>query len=372
MTANRLYKVADCFAAAHRPCVKCARFAVQTIVVYAACAIGSAGADEILRRSEKPVRGTFSAMTPTEITVKPSVGAVIRVPVGEIVRVKFAGEPPRLDSGRNAEANGLLDRAMDIYTQSKESYTGANANVKADLDYLIARVTAPVALSDPTKTDAAIRQLEAYQSANPQSFRLYESLYFLGRLYTAGNDGAKAREVFSKLAGAPLKLKDYRMAAKIAEGRLLLQERDVAGALAAFESVAGTNPSSPAEKSRLLEAMLGKATCLQRQNDYAAAISTLESVLKETPARETRVQAEAWLRKGDCFQEQKQIKEALLAYLHVDVLFAGEKTLHAEALYHLARLWGPAGHRNRADEAGVRLISDYPNSEWAKKLDAGG
>ena len=71
-------------------------------------------------------------------------------------------------------------------------------------------------------------------------------------------------------------------------------------------------------------------------------------------------------------KQQQQLKPALMAYLHVDVLYAGEPAQHAEALLRLSELWGPSGHEDRAVEASTRLAERYPNSQWAKKIGAGG
>jgi hypothetical protein len=63
-----------------------------------------------------------------------------------------------------------------------------------------------------------------------------------------------------------------------------------------------------------------------------------------------------------------------MSFLHVDVIpsLAQEKDYHAEALYHLAQLWGAVGQPARAAEAAARLEQLYPNSDWARKPAAGG
>jgi hypothetical protein len=96
----------------------------------------------------------------------------------------------------------------------------------------------------------------------------------------------------------------------------------------------------------------------------------LEEVIAKAPADDVKVNAEAFLRQGDCLREQGADKDALLAYLHVDVLFSSEKAMHAEALYRLATLWDKVGSKVRADEAREKLKSDYENSEWARQLKA--
>lgn len=79
-----------------------------------------------------------------------------------------------------------------------------------------------------------------------------------------------------------------------------------------------------------------------------------------------------FLRQGDCLREQGNDVDALLSYLLVDVMFASEKPLHAEALYRLVALWEKKGEKGKADEARDRLRSDYENSEWTRQLKGAG
>ena len=60
-------------------------------------------------------------------------------------------------------------------------------------------------------------------------------------------------------------------------------------------------------------------------------------------------------------------KAALLAYLHVDVLYFNYPNYHAESLYHLSKLWEQIGKRDRAKEAKDKLTTRYKGSSWANK-----
>jgi hypothetical protein len=60
-------------------------------------------------------------------------------------------------------------------------------------------------------------------------------------------------------------------------------------------------------------------------------------------------------------------KEALLAFLHVDVLYAGEHDAHAEALSNLADLWEQDHQVERADRARKTLMERYPESQFIKR-----
>jgi tetratricopeptide (TPR) repeat protein len=124
------------------------------------------------------------------------------------------------------------------------------------------------------------------------------------------------------------------------------------------------------EESLRQEAVLGKARVMIGQKKYDEALKLLEEVIAKAPADDAKVNAEAYLRQGDCLREQGNDKDALLAYLVVDVLFSSERTYHAEALYRLSSLWDRVGNKGRAEEARDRLKSDYEGSEWTKQLKA--
>ena len=144
-------------------------------------------------------------------------------------------------------------------------------------------------------------------------------------------------------------------------------------ALAAYQAVitqAGTSTEASV-KGQKYAAVLGKSTCLirkQGQASYETALKDLEGVLTEVPDSNSQVLAEAYLRQGDCLRLLGRQKAAVLAYLHVDLLFAAQAPLHAESLYHLGTLWSAVGHPERAASARERLRSDYPESPWTKKL----
>jgi len=165
---------------------------------------------------------------------------------------------------------------------------------------------------------------------------------------------------------------DYQMAARIGKARLLLLQNKLSDAQAAFQVVIGEPAKNSSELARRYEAQIGKATCLQLQKQYAEAVKELNDVIQHAPAEASALQAEAYLRQGDNLEAEGKTKEAVLAYLHVDLLFSREKPLHAEALFHLVRLWTAVGKPSRAADARARLTGTYPNSPWSKKLQSGG
>ncbi len=327
-------------------------------------------ADIVFRKSNASrVGNELKSQSPTELVMAGLGGKEERVPANDVARVEWDGEPPGLKTARSAEAAGQLQKALDDYQKAQGEADAKQTDLKTDLEFLIARVTAKMAKADPGKLDEAIQKLDAYRNAHANTFRYYDTLMLLGDTYMTKGDFANAEPAFKQLEQAPWD--DYKMAAKIAEGRLFLKKDSLAQAQTLFQTVANQPAKTDAEKSRQFEARLGMATCYQRQNQFEKAASELDQIIKQAPATDAKTMAEAYLRKGDNLLAAGQKKDALLAYLHVDVLFSSEKDLHAEALYHLASLWTEVAQPGRAADARAKLATDYPNSEWAKKL-AGG
>jgi tetratricopeptide (TPR) repeat protein len=161
---------------------------------------------------------------------------------------------------------------------------------------------------------------------------------------------------------------DSKMEADILQAQVALAHGHVEEALAPLDNVLRVKPASPAEWSRRYEALLTKATCLQKQGKFQDAIDVLSSILDEAAEEDIKTLAETCVRLGDCYQAAGRTKEAILAYLRVDILFPKEKTHHAESLYYLSRLFAQDGKFDKAADAQARLQQAYPHSPWTAKL----
>ena len=319
--------------------------------------------DVVTRKSTtKQVQGEIGAITKIEITVKPRTGEPDKIPANDIASIKWDGEPAKLGIARGSEDRGNLDQALETYT---EVHKDASGKLKTHLEFLIARTIAKQALdTDVSKLDEAVKKLETFSKA--EHFAHFEAMSYLGQLYSAKGDYAKAQAAYEALGKAPWN--DFKMASKIAVGRMQLKQNDIAGAEKTFSDSAFSKAETDSEKARLAEAQVGKGACLVKQMKFDEGLKLIEEVIKTTSVDEARAMAEAYVLQGDCLQAQQKLKEAAIAYLHVPVLFPKEKSAHAEALYNLAKISGAIGQPDRAAEARDDLIANFPNSEWAKKL----
>jgi tetratricopeptide (TPR) repeat protein len=348
------------------------KLCIRIIVLFTVTALATSqvfAVDVIRRKSDgKAVSGTIQENRKDGLTIVPSIGAKtpVKIPPNDITSVIWTGEPATLNAARGQENNGSYALAIDSYAKAAEAVKTPSPGLKADLEYMPARATAKMAVADPTKLDDAIKLLNAFKTKNSDNYNFYECIQLLGELQLSKKDTAGAKANFELLEKAPWN--ETRIVAKTALGRILLAEGKTEEALAAFDAVASAPAEGDAEKVRQLEALVGKSRCLIVMNKHIDALKVLDDVITKAPEDDARVQAEAYLRQGDCLLAQGRDKEALLAYLHVDVLFESEQAVHAETLFRLTSLWAKSGRPDRAAEARGRLESDYPNTEWAAKV----
>lgn len=326
--------------------------------------------DVVVRRGDQRDGGKISKVTKTEVTITKQVGGESVIPVNEIDYIEWEGAPASLALGRGSLAGGQLDAAQKQLEEALTESAGSdNAGMRGDLDYLLGRTLAAKAQADATQIPAALEKLKAYISGNRDHYRVYDAQLLLGDVALAGGDFAAAVDAYTQVASSPWK--DYQMAAQVGQGRILLAQQNVDGAQREFDTVAGMTPEGDAQKTRRLDALLGQARCLQLKEQWQPAIDILDKVIDESTATDTRQQAEAYVRQGDCYVGVgANPKQAIMAYLHVDVIpaLSKESDLHAEALYQLARLWKLAGQEERARDAADALRDQYAESQWAKKL----
>jgi tetratricopeptide (TPR) repeat protein len=325
-------------------------------------------ADAVYRRgSTSALSGDITSISRTEVVLTGRMNKKeYRIPANEIDRIRWESENPQVSQNRIEERNGQFDKAIAGYQAALKDAT--NDNLRTDLEFQIARATATKALKDEDKYDDAIELLEKFRTAHSTNFRYYEALRLLAQLYMTKGDIDKGNSTLQTMADAPWT--DFKMETDILKAKVALAHDDVAGALKALDGVISVKPASAAETSRRYEALLTKASCLQKQTKYQQATDVLAGILDEASDEDTKTLAETCIRLGDCYQAGGRTKEAILAYLRVDILFPKEKKQHAEALYYLSRLFAQDGKPDKASEAAARLQEHYPRSPWTARLTA--
>ena len=112
------------------------------------------------------------------------------------------------------------------------------------------------------------------------------------------------------------------------------------------------------------EARLAKAEALASQKKYDDAEKLAREAIAAAGTEDAEAQAAAYNTLGDTLRAAGKPKDALLAYLHTDLLYAKDRDEHARALSQIAALWRELKRDDRADEALDRLKHEYPASPW--------
>jgi tetratricopeptide (TPR) repeat protein len=322
--------------------------------------------DIVTRRSDNTqLRGEITSMRQDQIVLRRTNGEEISISVSNLKDVRFDKEPLELSGARSNERSGALDTALTRYKDVQSEYTGGDKRLKTDLEFLIARVVGKQALTDPSKADAASDALQKFRTANKDNFRYLEATLLQASIHSLKGETDAGKLLLDEVQTSSVK--GYQLQAGVDKGRLLLLADDASGALQSFDDVIQKSQGDESATGAMYDGLLGRAMCLKQQSSLDESIKTLDEVIAKAPPTETRILAEAWIRKGDCLRQKNQAKAALMAYLHVDVLYSGEPAQHAEALLRLSQLWGPGGHQDRAVDASTRLAESYPNSQWAKQ-----
>ncbi len=332
-----------------------------TLVLCLGICTSAYGVDNIKLLGGKTVSGEITSTTGQEVTIK-SRGADKKVPVNQIVSVSLDGSPSPLTLARMAANNGRYEDALKALAKIKPEEVKRDL-VKQDIDFYKAYCTAQLALAGSGEVKVAGQMLNLFARANKNSYHWLKANEVLGDLLVASKKFAAAASFYDKLAKTPWP--DYQMKAQVAIGRARLAEGKSDEAMKAFDSVLASKDTSVAAEAQKLFARLGKALCLAQQNKPDEAVKLVDEIIVAAGPEQTRLLARAYNAKGTALRKAGKANDALLAFLHVDVLYFSSPEDHAEALANLAQLWGEVHKPQRALQAKQILKQRYKNSRWA-------
>jgi tetratricopeptide (TPR) repeat protein len=309
---------------------------------------------------------TVKDMSPSEVTIEGDAGTLEKIPVTEIDAIRFDGEPAQFNLVRNGAANGNYESALTALTRV-EATPGLldRAEFKADIEFYKAFCKAKLALAGGGDLPEAGRLMLNFVRAHPKSYHALAANEVVGDLLVQNQNYAQAQEYYAKLADVPFP--EYKMKSGVLVGRALVAQKKYPEAEKAFDGVLAI-PAAAGTESQRLAATLGKATCLAETNKPDEAVKLVDEVIAKAGPEDTDLLARSYNTLGNCLQKKPGgEKDALLAFLHVDVLYVGNAQAHAEALFNLAKLWNQVNKPERATQAVQTLKDRYPNSAWAKQ-----
>ncbi len=283
--------------------------------------------------------------------------------VNEIKYLQIPGEPRELMEARNAAVDGHYEDVLAALDKIPPPQLG-NEPVKQDVDFYRALANAKLATTgagDATKAGSA---LVAFINANKNSYHFYEANEAVGDLLVNIGRYEQAPTFYGALATAPWP--DYKMRGVVALGRALQAQGKHDEAVQQFETALNMEAKGKAAESQQLTARVGKAKSLVELGRGKEAVQILNEAIEQAAPENNYVYAYAYNALGSAYLKLNQPKDALYAYLRVDLLYNQLPDQHAEALSHLKDLWTQLGKADRAKQAADLLKTRYPSSPWNK------
>lgn len=338
--------------------------AVPAILLAAVAAVANAETmDQIVPFHGSPSSGKVVEMSTTEVKLE-TRGKVNNFAVNEIRRIQYAEDVPELRRAREDAGSGQFEQALDAIKRVDAASVSRDL-VIADVEYYTALCQGRIALTGGGDKAAATATMLEFVKKNPNSYHFFEAAQLLGDLSMTVENYDSALRYYGAIAKAPWP--DYVQRAALLEAGAMAAAGKYAEAKTRYESVAASPLDTPDAVRSKSFATIGLAVCQSEAGAPDQGIAAVNEVIAKNDPQDTELFGTAYNALGKCHLKANRPKEALLAYLHTDLLFYAKPELHAEALYNLSKLWAALNKSDRAQNARNTLVERYAGSVWAKK-----
>ena len=308
--------------------------------------------------------GKVTKVTRNEVVIKDKAGIESSLPANQIIAIQFDDEPVNLQVARTAIDSSQYEDALTKLGEIKgDEIDAAGDFIRQDYEFYRAQAASRLALSgspDVTLRKAGAR-LNDFVKKNPESFHFYEANRILGNILIAMEDYKNAKNFFEILAGAPWE--EMKIEGNIALGNILLNEGDLDGAQKGFEGVLSADDTADGVREQKNFAQIGLGRIASQRGDDAKAQEIFNAVIAAADPDDYLLQAKLYNAVGDAALKAGKEKEAILAYLHVDLLYSSASAEHVKALRHLVSLWKKQLRDDRAADAQSILREKYKINE---------
>jgi tetratricopeptide (TPR) repeat protein len=337
------------------------------IFVFALCAISvhslrAQDADKLYPSNGAPVTGKIAEMTRNNVVMEVR-GVKENFQAIDIKYIVYEGEPAAFTKAKEVVETEQWDEALDSL-KKVDLKSILREETKKEFEFYVGLVQARLAMSGQGDPAAADARLLNFVKGNTNSFHFFDTSDVLGSLAASTGRHDQAVKYFSVLASSPFPAQ--KLKAQYSLGLSNLAVGKIAEGRTAFgEALAGATDDVTSKRYKKL-ASIGVIRCETAEKKYDAAIEKLRKLVSDSDATDNELFAQLYNALGEAHLQAGQEEEAVLAYLHTDLLFTSDPDSHAEALYHLIQLFTKLDPP-RVAETKARLQSLYANSAWAKK-----
>ncbi len=305
----------------------------------------------------RQVRGQVQSETSAEVVVQLG-NNTIKVPADQVLSIRYDKQPASFAIAESREAAGMLLEAAEQFRTAAADSTAHPLTVRA-ARFREAEVLTDLALVEPERINDAKDKLSKLIRQYPNSRQIGPAQECVARLQLNAGDFPGAASTIAALAKIP----NFGDRAAVLRTKLLAKQGKNAEAIAELDRLIAAYPKASEQRRG---AVLAKAENLAAMKKYKEAETLVREAIAASPAEDAAAQATAYNTLGDCFRAANRPKDALIAYLHTDLLYAKNKEEHPRALFHIQSLFRQLKQDGRADEFAQRLKLEYPRSQWLK------
>lgn len=341
------------------------------VLFTAAKPLTAADEDRIYRkdRPEDPLECTIQKETYTEIVYKVG-GAIIKVSIEDIDRVEYSDAPDEFGNAEKKRAEGMFKEAIEDYKRCLAEFEAKRVRPWIIQYALFGIASCYENLGDVEK---AIENFESLREKVPDSKFLPQSIESLIRLYASKGQYTEATDLATILEEPGNKFpRHWQLKGSYLQGQIREMQGKYDAAKSTYHKLKGQASSYGIQKMVYL-AEVGICRCLIAKGNFSEAEPALKELANTLPSSEHEILAEVFNALGRCAYNRGEAgggkaayKEALMAYLRTVVLYATPQT-EAEALYYAGLCLEKLERYDQAIEEYKRVVSNYPNSEYATK-----
>jgi tetratricopeptide (TPR) repeat protein len=328
-------------------------------------AVSAAAALDSIKTKSGVISGKIIRTSPLKVEIEQN-DASKEIAVNQIENITYDSEPYSLKEAKKSIRDEKYEDALKTLGHIKSDDI-SRKELLEDIDFYNALVASHLALNEPGKIADAGRLMIAFIKKYPDSYHYFQACEIVGNLLVENRSYAEAEDYYAKVAKAPWQ--DYQFRAAVAMGRVLLAQDKRAEALKTFENVLANPAEGPLSKPQIQAAKIGKAAVLAAMKQNDKAVELVETLIRQADPEDADTLARCYNVLGTALRQSGKDKEAMLAFMHVDLLYPSVSDAHAEALYNLAELWDKLHKTERAVRARQILVQQYKTSPWAQKLD---
>ena len=335
------------------------------VSIATAVADAQSRSDTVVPINGSAIRGKVTSATRDEISIDVR-GNLQTLPINELQRIVFGNGASGLRQAHEALADGQYANALESLNKVRPTQL-KNDLAQQDYAFQVALCKAMLGEEIEGGTTAAAKEMLDFLKKYPKSFHFYRAAETLGDLAMRLGNHSKAATYYSQLARAPWP--DYKMKAAVLEAGALQAQgpQRYAEALERYNIVVNSKARGKQAERQRQFALAGQAACQAELGQTEQAIELAQQVIRDNEPSDVELFAKAYNALGAGYRQSDNPRDAILAYLHVDLLCYRDRDAHAESLYYLSELWPQVGKPDRATEARSTLKSRYADTTWASR-----